>query len=310
MKSTLLFATLSMVLASPGALAKSELETLRSLCAEQERQIRQLEEENSLLRTGNRPPRTAEAAPVSSAKPAAAPSTASTYTVKAGDNLVKIARKVGTSSQSLAKANGLKPSSIIRPGQKLQVPGAVATSAATPAEPAIAATPSLRARAGGQHKVQPGETFASISRKRGISTADLIAANPQVKPTALRPGQVISLGGDAPATSLISHSKTPVAAAKPAPVPSSVPAVKSPSVSESLPVSTPTATASAVEETAPVASPEKKIRPITVEGEMTYGEFATKYGTDASRLNALNGLDLTTATVLAKGSELYVPGQP
>ncbi len=47
-----------------------------------------------------------------------------------------------------------------------------------------------------------------------------------------------------------------------------------------------------------------------IEGEMTYGEFATKHGTDAARLNALNGLDLTTATILAKGSELYVPAQP
>ena len=43
---------------------------------------------------------------------------------------------------------------------------------------------------------------------------------------------------------------------------------------------------------------------------MTYGEFASKHGTDVERLNALNGLDLTTATVLAKGSELYVPAQP
>jgi hypothetical protein len=49
---------------------------------------------------------------------------------------------------------------------------------------------------------------------------------------------------------------------------------------------------------------------VTIEGEMTYGEFAAKHGTDTSRLNDLNGLDLTTATVLAKGSELYVPAQP
>ena len=43
---------------------------------------------------------------------------------------------------------------------------------------------------------------------------------------------------------------------------------------------------------------------------MSYGEFAAKHGTDTARLNDLNGLDLTTATVLAKGSELYVPAQP
>jgi hypothetical protein len=43
---------------------------------------------------------------------------------------------------------------------------------------------------------------------------------------------------------------------------------------------------------------------------MTYGEFAAKHGTSIGRLNDLNGLDLANATVLAKGSELYVPAQP
>ena len=43
---------------------------------------------------------------------------------------------------------------------------------------------------------------------------------------------------------------------------------------------------------------------------MTYGDFAATHGTDTSRLNDLNGLDLTQTTVLAKGSELYVPAQP
>ena len=37
---------------------------------------------------------------------------------------------------------------------------------------------------------------------------------------------------------------------------------------------------------------------------------STNSTADGIRLNALNGLDLTTATVLAKGSELYVPAQP
>jgi hypothetical protein len=44
-----------------------------------------------------------------------------------------------------------------------------------------------------------------------------------------------------------------------------------------------------------------------IETEMTYASFATQHGTDTGRLNDLNGLDLTDATVLAKGSELYVP---
>jgi len=43
---------------------------------------------------------------------------------------------------------------------------------------------------------------------------------------------------------------------------------------------------------------------------MTYGDFASQNGTDTERLNALNGLDLINTTVLAKGSELYVPARP
>ena len=64
------------------------------------------------------------------------------------------------------------------------------------------------------------------------------------------------------------------------------------------------------EQTPSPTNPEKKIRSVTIEGEMTYGEFAATHGTDTARLNDLNGLDLTHATVLAKGSELYVPAQP
>jgi hypothetical protein len=84
----------------------------------------------------------------------------------------------------------------------------------------------------------------------------------------------------------------------PEPVPAPAPAA--PVTAEQAPV-----------EKAPPAAPlDKKLHPVAVDAEMTYGAFATKHGTNTERLNALNGLDLTDATVLAKGSELYVPAQP
>ena len=46
------------------------------------------------------------------------------------------------------------------------------------------------------------------------------------------------------------------------------------------------------------------------QGNCFSDRLAATHGTDTSRLNDLNGLDLTQATVLAKGSELYVPAQP
>ncbi|MEO5913572.1 MAG: LysM peptidoglycan-binding domain-containing protein [Luteolibacter sp.] len=348
MKPTLLFATLSMVLASPTVHAKSELETLRSLCKEQERQIHQLEDDNAKLRDSHAAP--AKSAPAAStvvnavaAKTAASVAAATpapaatTYTVKAGDSFEKIARKVGTSPEKLAKNNGLKTSAMIRPGQKLKVPGAPA--AATSTQAVAQSTPSTPKSSAKSHVVKPGETFFSISKKHGISTAELAAANPKVKASALRPGQVVSLGGEAPATTMISTA--PAAPSNPHAYPekAQAPVSKSPAaVPNNIPISTPTApkpaatpapkpasapkptapaeTKPAVAESAPAPAPtassaaEKKVHPVTIDGEMTYGEFASKHGTDTERLNALNGLDLTNATVLAKGSELYVPAQP
>lgn len=277
MKPTLLFVTLSMVLAAPSTFAKSELETLRSRCSEQERQIRQLEDENMKLRSpGGRTEQTTAAMPAAAAaaKPNGSARSVSTYTVKAGDCLEKIARKVGATSAKLAKSNGLKTSSIIRPGQKLKVPGTTVAAAIPPSPKGTAKT----------RQLQAVEAVSSISKKHGMPpSAPALAASP-----------------------------TPAAA------------VKSPAPTQNIPVSTAAPASSAPEtnlasapakqpvaEQAPSSpNPDKKIRPVTIEGEMTYGEFATRHGTDAERLNALNGLDLTTATVLAKGSELYIPAQP
>jgi LysM repeat protein len=73
------------------------------------------------------------AKPVSSVTPiSAAPVVASgSYTIVSGDNLTKIATKVGVSLQSLLSANGLTASSVIYAGRTLTVPGT--TTAATPA---------------------------------------------------------------------------------------------------------------------------------------------------------------------------------
>ncbi len=341
MKTTLLFIAISSVLASPTLMAKSELETLRALCKEQERQIHQLENDNSQLRSLDRESRStiAKTATVSTTQPKAEPTKASAtpstaqvapaqttaYTVKAGDSFGKIARKVGTTPEKLAKTNGLKMSAVIRPGQKLKVPGAPALASSHVTAPAVTKPTPVTAKS---HKVQAGETFSSISKKHKITTADLISANPKVNPTTLRPGQVISLGGEAAPMTMISNSTAPAANQTaavptnkvPAPVPNNIPvstpAPPKPFASaepKSQPAAAPAPTPAPVAENpAPAATnaPDRKVHPVIVENELTYGEFASKHGTDTERLNALNGLDLINATVLAKGSELYVPAQP
>lgn len=287
MNRTLLLTTLALALGSPVTQGKSELEVLRALCAEQERQIRQLETENSRLRDATHKPRPLTSATQSiSTRPAAvSPSSqsnsdvATTYTIKPGDSLEKIARKTGVSVATLAQTNGLNTRSILHLDQKLKLPAAATITAATNAAPT--------GSTGATYKVQPGDTYYSISKKHGVSTERLIAANPNTKPSALRPGQLVNLAA----------SEAPVATGS-APAPAASP--QNPT----------TPNTQVVEEVTSTPASDKRIRPIMIEGEITYGDFAAKYGTDAERLNSLNGLDLTTATVLAKGSELYVPAQP
>jgi len=265
-------ASLVVVLATSGPLmSATELDRLRALCAEQEMQIRQLEEKISQLSDTKPPSR-----PVPSAgSPAAAPmmpSEEATYTVKPGDNIERIARRHDITVVALVKLNGLKPDSVIHPGQKIKVPRQTDArnnqAAAPPAkEPII-------------HTVADGETFYKISTKYGVSVDELIAANPSVNHKALRVGEKIKV--NPPATSVAA------APSSPAPAPSN-PTLSNP---------------------APTEKPRASERPIRIEKEITYGQFAAKHNTTTRRLDELNGLELDPSTVLAQGSELYIPAQP
>ena len=173
MKMKTRLATLLVVLATSGPLlSATEVERLRALCAEQEMQIRQLELKISRLTDTPPPSRSTVSVP----SEARSISKETTYTVKSGDSLERIARKQGVSAPSLAKLNGLKADSIIHPGQKLKVPAAVANNEATPSH----------AKQSQTHTVQSGETYYKISRKYGVSVNELIAANPSVDHRALR----------------------------------------------------------------------------------------------------------------------------
>lgn len=210
---------------------------------------------------------------------------AATYTVKPGDSFAKISRNTGSTPAELAKANGLKIDSVIHPGQKLTIPGKSSTPKAAPSA----------ASGGGSHTIQAGETLSSIARSHGVSLDSILAANPNINPKRLQPGQKIRLAMAAAAEA------KPEAAGKP----SAVPPPRPPSLE--------VAVADGVEDppqSADEVKSEAQPRTVMVDSVMTYGEFAAKHGTDVERLNELNGLDLVPSTVLAKGSELYIPGQP
>lgn len=255
------FLSLSALLTVTGStLSATELERLQALCAEQERQIRQLEIKVAELSNTSSP----TINPIVQSK--AHEDASGTYTVKSGDSIDKIAHEHGTNVSTINKLNRMKIGSRVHPGQKLKIPSkaSVEPSATNP----IAGNAVT-------HTVVSGDTFYKIASKHGLSVDALLAANPNVKPQALRIGQKIQLGVSQPEASK-----------------EVVPLNEVPSIPSKL-------------EEARISE-----KPILIEQEITYAEFAAKHHTSTTRLDEINGYSLEPSTILARGSEIYVPVQP
>jgi lysozyme len=114
----------------------------------------------------------------------------STYTIKWGDWLNKIAAEHGVTIQALLAANpGLNPN-LIYPGQVINIPAGdgstSSSSSASSAASSASSTPST-------YTVQRGDWIYAIARKFNVSVAALLAANPGIRPNLLYPGQQLNI---------------------------------------------------------------------------------------------------------------------
>lgn len=285
MKTSLLCGMLALGMGVPAASAVTELESLRAQCAQQKREIKRLEAENLKLRVAN-PEALPKATVVSprTATPAIDPVAGKTYTIQQGDMFITIAKKYHVSVESLIAANPEAKPTALRPGQVIRLSAKDPDATAEP--PAKKPTHAIPATDISATDTPATDTPATDTPKPPVTKTD-----DDDDSIAVPPPKVTKTDDDAPAADTPKPSVTPKDDLPP------TPRVASPKTSA------PPAKISSTKN-------EKKPHAVMVEKEMTYGEFATQHGTDTRRLNELNGLDLTKATVLAKGAELYVPGTP
>ena len=123
-------------------------------------------------------------------------SSASTYTVRRGDTLAKVAVKLGSDIETLADINGLKKPYRLNPGQVLKGPRALVKASRNAP---VREKPASRASAE-TYVVKRGDTLFGIAGRLGVTIAALQAENDLGRGSALMPGQKLRVpGGDAPA---------------------------------------------------------------------------------------------------------------
>ncbi len=119
---------------------------------------------------------------VPSPLPTTAPSGQTTYTVKPGEWLWKIARELGVSPQAIVAANPGLDINLLRPGQQLIIPAPGTPTAATPVPGGTGQV---------THTVQKGDTLFSIARKYNKPVQAIATANGLTNINLIYVGQIL-----------------------------------------------------------------------------------------------------------------------
>lgn len=146
----------------------------------------------------------ATAAPITPLAPGVSASKGFTYTVKPGDSLIGIARRVNVTLDELLKVNGFVKSSVIHPGRTIKLPAGASMPQAT-AVLATSATSSTASSASSTssapsseselptYTVQPGDSLTRIAGRAQVSLEELLKVNGFTKASVIHPKQVIKL---------------------------------------------------------------------------------------------------------------------
>jgi len=242
------------------------------------------------------------------------------------------------------KVNGITDPTRLRIGQQLKLPPETVLHAGkTPARaipvpeegqdsaPVTSPSPSpsqATSKPESDYTVERGDTLYGIARRHKMAISTLRSLNPDIGDRILI-GQKMSVGGrKSTAVRRTDKKKNPSAitdktdgglpsslprnvpikasGSKEAPIPEkSINSVSNKKNPEAKPASSVTKNSREIRN--PLRAP-KSISSVFVSEEVSFGDFAKRHGTTPEQLNALNGWNFRSSLVLAKGSEIYVPG--
>ena len=111
------------------------------------------------------------------------------YTVRKGDTLDRIARRVHVPVSVLAAVNGIKNVDLIRDGQVLRLSGSKVTTIKPRLVSAMVMT------GGRSHVVAKGENLTSIARAAGTTVGELVRRNHLANPNKVHVGTRLDLPG-------------------------------------------------------------------------------------------------------------------
>lgn len=144
--------------------------------------------------TNNAQP-SAPAAPTQqpAAPEAPATNTAATYTVKAGDTLLRIAAQFKMNLAQIAALNQISNLNAIRVGQVLKVSNAVGSNNTQNTTQPSAGAPTKAAPSTTGYTVKSGDTLSAIAAANGVSLANLLSWNNLSLQAIIYPGQKLTI---------------------------------------------------------------------------------------------------------------------